>query len=909
MISISKQRKLIEEENGAASNFIDVLRNDKNYEKYLDLKESEMLKEIELSLSYNLRYYQKEAILSLSYITELPHDNWFKMAIKEKIGGNEIPFYGFEMATGSGKTLLMGASIIYLYKKYGTRNFLIIVPSNEIYKKTIANFSPLTSKSVFSGKVNMKFNIITGENYKDRSSDFIPDPDFNIFIFTIQSFFERSDSGAVLNVDKAWEGSPWVLDGNTISLREYLKMEKLIIITDEAHHYQKFRVGHANKGSLDIIADFEPSIVLEFTATAVSNSHSDMRRTQKIIYEYGLKKFIEDGYGKKIRAFGYNGSSDYSNNSDVTEDDLKKIILSIMVHIVKKKALGLLGPQAIKPIIVVRARDTQHADRLGEELKGERIATLAEETYRGIVNGPKYDITELIRNHVGIDELHSFIETCHNVSFVYHSGNDSQEEIMGKIGGIESNDQEIIIQVKKLEEGWDLVNPYTILILHNGTGGEVRTYVRQMIGRGVRLFREQRIQGDLSGRLEEQQEILHVISNKGSNFDLFISNLREEMGLSGEDFKEETFSVEKSNKINMLFEENHSKLIPLIELKRKFSPSPDLFLKDLNYEALEINQWVIEHTRTIDGSRFFTFEEESSPTERDLVTNDSLERGSSNYNLGQFSLDPVEIGKFSRVLVEKLPVLPSSDKTREKLISAILRINSEGIKYADSGKNSGKIIALKTLQELENHIKKVINSKFESTVSRKKVQLSSIFPDSKIILEATSSEMTKYINLKKWNELGPLDKIKRSDLIGGKEIYGFERSWYEYNSFDSGQEFRFACILDQIDGVDFWIRNKRQMVHYYSYYKYYPDFLVKSGDRFYLIEVKGSDKLETPRVKNELKILDLIRNDNESIMGALFFQDKTVDEKLFGHAKTFDDIISNDDFDRIYLLNGLGNNS
>ena len=45
----------------------------------------------------------------------------------------------FNMATGSGKTLIMAGLILYLYEK-GYRNFLFFVNSTNIIEKTKDNF-------------------------------------------------------------------------------------------------------------------------------------------------------------------------------------------------------------------------------------------------------------------------------------------------------------------------------------------------------------------------------------------------------------------------------------------------------------------------------------------------------------------------------------------------------------------------------------------------------------------------------------------------------------------------------------------------------------------------------------------------------------------------------------------------
>ena len=51
-----------------------------------------------------------------------------------------FPSVCFSLATGVGKTRLMGAFMTYLYKEKGIKNFLVIAPNLTIYNKLIKDF-------------------------------------------------------------------------------------------------------------------------------------------------------------------------------------------------------------------------------------------------------------------------------------------------------------------------------------------------------------------------------------------------------------------------------------------------------------------------------------------------------------------------------------------------------------------------------------------------------------------------------------------------------------------------------------------------------------------------------------------------------------------------------------------------
>ena len=55
-----------------------------------------------------------------------------------------FPAYTFALATGVGKTRLMGAFVAYLYLVYGVQHFMIVAPGNTIYRKLVDDFSKAT---------------------------------------------------------------------------------------------------------------------------------------------------------------------------------------------------------------------------------------------------------------------------------------------------------------------------------------------------------------------------------------------------------------------------------------------------------------------------------------------------------------------------------------------------------------------------------------------------------------------------------------------------------------------------------------------------------------------------------------------------------------------------------------------
>ena len=85
----------------------------------------------------------------------------------------DFPSLCFALATGVGKTRLMGAFISYLHLAHGLNNFFVLAPNLTIYNKLITDFTPNTPKYVFKGISEFATNapyIITGDNYEQTAT-------------------------------------------------------------------------------------------------------------------------------------------------------------------------------------------------------------------------------------------------------------------------------------------------------------------------------------------------------------------------------------------------------------------------------------------------------------------------------------------------------------------------------------------------------------------------------------------------------------------------------------------------------------------------------------------------------------------------------------------------------------------
>ena len=185
----------------------------------------------------------------------------------------EFPSICYSIATGVGKTRLMGACIAYLYLEKGIKNFFVLAPNLTIYNKLIEDFGNSSNpKYVFNGIADFRHNkpvIITGDNYNQVSSLF-SETEIRINIFNVSKF--------------ARETKPVKEGGRNMAprikrLSEYIgqsyweflsSLDDLVILMDEAHRY------HAD-ASRNAINELKPILGLELTATPIDEKGAQFR--------------------------------------------------------------------------------------------------------------------------------------------------------------------------------------------------------------------------------------------------------------------------------------------------------------------------------------------------------------------------------------------------------------------------------------------------------------------------------------------------------------------------------------------------------------------------------------------------------------------------------------------------------
>ena len=483
----------------------------------LDNETYEVPDYIKSNLRYKLRYYQEESIRYFNYTQQ---------SLDADITYNHLLF---NMATGSGKTMIMASIILYMYKEFGYQNFIFFVNSDAIIKKTVENLINTSSNKYL---FNLRGIVIDSQCISIEQVDVFPATPYKNTIYlkltTIQKLHDE------LRIPRE----------NALTL-DVLKEQKLILLGDEAHHFNTLTKKKLTKKDEEI-KSWEKTIndlldlnsrnrLFEFTATIdMSNEDISDKYENKIVYSYDLKRFMSDGYSKRVVLL--------RNNEDDNHRMLDAVLLSQY-----RKYIALDNNIYIKPVIL---------------FKSNKIAISQES---------KYSFLEMIQD-LNVDYLSKYIEQKKNLVtdktsiwyqiFNYYSKRnlskiirdlqydftdkttlDANEKSMLSVdnavllNSLEDVDNPVraIFAVAKLNEGWDVLNLYDIVRIEkesqttrNATDSEA-----QLIGRGARyypyMYKGKKSYVRRFDKLTSSLSILEELHYHTVNQSKYLDNLRKSM--------------------------------------------------------------------------------------------------------------------------------------------------------------------------------------------------------------------------------------------------------------------------------------------------------------------------------------------------------------------------------------------
>ncbi len=815
-----------------------------------------LLELIETSIMrYPMRPYQMDALYTLDALLRFPEAHPVYKDLLETIDREtkeKRPFLGFEMATGSGKTAVMGAAMYHLHKTRGIRNFLIITPaSTDIYEKSIRNFSKGTAETVWGDDVH--FNLVSGDNYQQSESLFDQDKDFSIFVFNISKFGKNAIRTSEAGESAAWKDS----EENQVSIKQYLQNEPLVIIIDEAHHTQK-------STSLNIIKAFRPDIILEFTATASESTKSRERRAQNIVYRYSIREFLEAGHGKLVRALALiDTEKSRARKTELPRVEKLKLITLLLVHMMKQESLDREGSR-IKPLAFVKVKDDTKYARLVFEYLSEKVADEVEhlQFILGKIQTENYEIVhalrQLIQDRFSGDEekiRKAFRGFAHRTIF-YHGKSDTDTQ--RRYRNIRTNEVEIVVYMQRLDEGIDLPNIYSMAVI-NDTVTDARTHIKQIIGRGVRLPREKRLYDRSTDEWQRQTEMLHIICDPGRSFEELILSIQKEFGLNslylGMEHREVTVENEpRANLLDKLY-------FPRIKAQERVKKGVSLM--GLVQDITKIVDEYCKHNCFQDGGELhLKFLPHSFFLETDVFAADFREQKREMQKRGdqdrQLNLNQRLIDDTYNTVQKILNCLPDTRAVRDCFTDYATELNARNIAYFYSDPADHLAARHRFVSTFSffyrNYIEKhyfILNydgpDEEEFGLAKSFVKETLKIPEDQRSLSRKTKKGTPIDILRH-----DYEKVKEM-INAGYQFSGYENSLYPYVRFDSFPEFVAAETMDRIIGNsgntkrEFWVRNGRQVFFQYGGKRYYPDFLLHCSQRIFAVETKGEDFSENKK--------------------------------------------------------------
>ncbi len=493
-----------------------------------------------LNPKFELREYQKEALGR--------SDFYFSEFQKRKFPAQLL----FHMATGSGKTLIMAANILYLYT-LGYRNFIFFVNSVNIIEKTRDNFlNPLSEKYLFAPKIKFgekEIFIKEVPNFEAASPE-----DINILFSTIQGLHIR------LNYPK-----------ENVLTEEEFEGKDIVLISDEAHHIQTIT---RNQKELELEKSWEftilkkifeknpKNILLEFTATIdLGNQNIKQKYEDKIIFQYDLKQFRLDKYSKEI---------------EVLQADLEPIDRALQAVILSqyRRKMAEKYKLHLKPVLLFKSKSIKESkenyDGFLAKIKSLKSGDIQEIHSRSKGTDLETGFNYLQKEKITFDNfIRELQEDFSEEKCMLLDSENVDEEKQLKLNSLENKNNEIraIFAVNMLNEGWDVLNLFDIVRLYDTRDGSwVRGKYKpgnttmgeaQLIGRGARYFPFQLDAAENSYKRKFDEDIenelrvietLHYHSAHNPKYIEEIKSALTEMGILPEKYVQKDLFIKDSFK-------------------------------------------------------------------------------------------------------------------------------------------------------------------------------------------------------------------------------------------------------------------------------------------------------------------------------------------------------------------------
>lgn len=809
----------------------------KNFGSYIEIPP--YLQE-NISPRFELRPYQIDAFEN--FITYFENDKMCRKPTQTL----------FHMATGSGKTMIMAGLMLYLYQK-GYRNFLFFVNLSNIVNKTKENFlNSLSTKYLFAEEIRLN-----GERIPVKEV----------------SNFQYSDENAInicFTTTQGLHTDMWITKENALSFDDF-SGQKIVLISDEAHHLnvdtktlERNKDEQANYHSWEqtvrrIFETSKENVLLEFTATCdIHNPQIRAEYESKIVYDYPLSKFRADGYSKEIKTL----------RSDVTI--MERAIQAIMLSQYRLKVFQD-NRLSVKPVVLFKAAKIADSNEFMEvfidtvsNLTGNELLRISELTDNETL-GEAYAYFK--KNGISFDQLAQELREDFSAAHCI-SANDDKEAAAKQIAlnSLEdaSNPYRAVFEVKKLDEGWDVLNLFDIVRLYETrqSGGKkispATVSEAQLIGRGARycpfqIDAEQekykrKYDTDLDNPLRICEELYYHCQND-SRYIGELNNALREIGVDIENQTVRTYVLKDSFKDDSLYRDGFVFTNDRVEKSRK---DVDGLLPSVREHIYTVK------LATGSSGEDTIFGANQALTERQIATyvhrTTIKEIAELNYAIVHKALCKYSVFKFN-ILKSYFPNLKS---TREFVTSPNYL---GGIKIEITSKYDKPTPSI-LLAACSNVLEKVADSvsaievTYEGTTEFKPTRIYEMFKDKKCNYTVLHDGGVGYSQ----NDM-TVPSAWKIDLS--------KEDWFAFeDNFGTSEEKAFVAyfksyvprLKEMYDKV-FLIRNERQL-HIYSFdggERFEPDYLLflhKNNSDGYeqlqvFIEPKGTHLVETDKWKED----------------------------------------------------------
>lgn len=400
----------------------------------------------------------------------------------------------FNMATGTGKTLVMASVVLYLYAQ-GYRNFLFLVHQIQIKDQAIKNFTDYKFEKYLFNPKGIKIN---GSNVAVKAVPSIADADRNAINFM---FFSTSLLYNRLTEEKE----------NGLTAQDFAD-NNVVIIADEAHRLNvdtrskkksdKEDVRNWETAVMYAVNSRKENLLLEYTATVdLANEAIHTKYSDKLVHRYDFLEFNRDRYSKDVK---------FLYNKEVHTEDQKRllivnaVVLSEYRRLLAEREMGV----EIKPVVLIksvkiaqseedraffdtvisslRPENLNHLKKLGQENSNREHEILKDmfdwlkEPKNGFVTQSDWD---------GLNKFVSEIRAsfAHDNTLIYNSQKKERAELLPLLDS-QRNTIRAIFSVNALNEGWDVLSLYDIIHFDISEAKKVSLQDIQLIGRGARYF-------------------------------------------------------------------------------------------------------------------------------------------------------------------------------------------------------------------------------------------------------------------------------------------------------------------------------------------------------------------------------------------------------------------------------------